>query len=145
MPGTPLGTYKVTAQSQTNTCGLTGPNPWAFDVQLSQKGTTLYWSWMDGSALLSGTSASSKASLTSVLELDVDATDAGPGPCAMMRSDSIQIALGAGPEPATFTGSIDYAIQAVAGADCSDQLTSAGGQYGALPCTISYSMSAARQ
>jgi hypothetical protein len=145
MPGTLIGTYKVTAQSQTNTCGLTAPNPWAFDVQLSQKDTTLYWSWMDGSPLLSGATASSQASLTSVLELNVDGTDASAGPCTMMRSDTIDVALASGAAPASFTGSINYAIEAAPGATCTDQLTNAGGQYAVLPCTITYSMTAARQ
>ena len=54
LPGTQLGTFKVTGQSTTNTCGLGAPNPWTFDVQLSQQGSTVFWSWMDGSAPLSG-------------------------------------------------------------------------------------------
>jgi hypothetical protein len=145
MPGSMLGTYKVTAQSETNTCDLSAPDPWAFDVQLSQDGTTLYWSWMDGSALLSGTAAASQASLTSELEANVDATDAGAGPCTMIRSDTIQVDLASGAQPASFTGSIAYAFSAVAGSNCSDQLANAGGQYGSLPCSITYSMTAARQ
>jgi hypothetical protein len=145
MPGTMLGTYKVTAQSTTNTCGLDAPDPWAFDIQLSEEGTTLYWSWMDGSALLSGTATSSSAMLTSQVEANVDGTDAGAGPCTMTRIDDITVALASGAQPSSFTGTIDYGFQAVAGANCSDQLTNAGGQYGALPCTITYSMTAARQ
>jgi hypothetical protein len=145
MPGNMLGTYKVAAASVTNTCGLSAPNPWAFDVQLSEQGTTLYWSWMDGSALLSGAEASSSATLTSEIEADVDATEAGAGPCTMLRIDNIQIALGTGTEPTSFTGTIGYAFSVVAGANCSDQLASAGGQYVALPCTITYGMTGTRQ
>ena len=137
--------YKVTAQSVTNSCGLVGPSPWAFDIELSEKDTTLYWSWMDGSPLLSGAESASKASLTSVLEENVDATDAGPGPCTMMRADTIDVSLANGSHPATFTGTIGYAISAAPGSSCDDQLANGGGQYAALPCRISYSMTAARQ
>lgn len=145
MPGTLLGTYKVTAQSTSNTCGLDAPDPWAFDVQVSLQGDTVYWSWLDGSALLSGTESGSSASLTSEIEADVDATDAGPGPCTMMRTDTIDVTMAAGAQPASFTGTIGYAFSTVAGSNCGDQLTSAGGQYDAIPCSIAYTMTAARQ
>lgn len=76
---------------------------------------------------------------------NVDGTDAGSGPCTMTRGDSVVVALGSGSPPGSFSGTITYDFSAAAGADCADQLTSAGGQYDAIPCTITYSMSASPQ
>jgi hypothetical protein len=145
MPGTQLGTYKVVAQSTTNTCGLSAPNPWTFDVQLSRNGTTLYWSWMDGSPLVSGAiDGNSHASLEDTQTGNVDGTDASLGPCSMSRQDDLELA---GPKAAgsPFTGTLGYSFSAAAGSDCSDQLTAAGGQYDALPCAITYSLSGTTQ
>jgi hypothetical protein len=145
LPGTMLGTYKVTAQAQINSCGLAAPDPWEFDVQLSNDNETLYWSWMDGSAPLSDPLASDAATLTDSVSSNVDGTDAGAGPCTMTRNDSITVNLATGSPPGSFYGTITYDFAAAAGADCADQLTGAGGQYEALPCTVVYSMSATRQ
>jgi hypothetical protein len=37
-----------------------------------------------------------------------------------------------------------YAFSAASGADCSDQLAAGGGSYAALPCSVTYSLSARR-
>jgi hypothetical protein len=145
LPGTQLGTFKITAKSSSNTCGLGAPDPWTFDVQLSRSGSTLYWSWLDGSAPLSGTiDAHSHARLTSMQTGNVDGTDAGLGPCTMQRQDDVEIQL-----PATSGGSVagtvGYSFSVPTGSDCSDQLTASGGQYDMLPCTLSYSMSGSPQ
>jgi hypothetical protein len=144
LPGTQLGTFKVTAKSKANTCGLGAPDPWTFDAQLSRSGSTLYWSWMDGSPLLSGTvDGKSHAALTSSQTGNVDATDAGLGPCTMQRQDDLEVDLpSAG---GSFTGTLDYSFSAAAGADCSDQLAASGGQFEALPCAVSYTMTGAPQ
>jgi hypothetical protein len=146
LPGTQLGTFKVTAQEETNTCGLSAPDPWTFDVQLSQDGTLLYWSWLDGSPLLSAPVSAQAATLTATEQADVDTTaDGGLGPCTMERDDTLQVTLGSGTTPTTFTATINYAISAVAGADCADQLAAAGGQYTTIPCTMSYTATATKQ
>jgi hypothetical protein len=145
LPGTELGTYAVTGQLQTSTCGGTPPNPWSFDVEMSRQGTTLYWSWLDGSPLLSGgLSASSSASLTASVQSNVDGlADGGLGPCWIERDDVIAVTLASSSPPSTFTGSVEYTFSAVSGTDCSDQL--ALGNYAALPCSLTYTVSAARQ
>jgi hypothetical protein len=146
LPGTQLGTFEVTAQAQTNTCGLSAPNPWTFDVQLSQDGSTLYWSWLDGSPLLSAPVTAQAATLTATEQANVDGTaDGGLGPCTLERDDTLQVTLGSASSPTTFTATISYAISAVAGADCADQLGAAGGQYAVLPCTMSYTATASKQ
>jgi hypothetical protein len=146
LPGTMLGTYSVTAQSQTNSCGLAAPNPWAFDVQMSESGPTLYWSFMDGSAPLSTTMDGTNATLVDQVEANVDGTaDGGLGPCTMLRADTFQLDFATGSPPSSFSGTITYAFSIAEGADCSDQYAAAGGQYAALPCTIAYTMTASRQ
>ena len=50
-PGTPLGTFHVTANLTQSSCGPV-PDPWEFDVRLSHEGTTLFW--VQGGAPISG-------------------------------------------------------------------------------------------
>jgi hypothetical protein len=149
LPGSLLGTYKVQASPQSNTCGsgLKAPNPWNFDVQLSQSGSTMYWSWLDGSAPLTSTLATGgTTTLTNTQTGNVDPTpDGGAGPCTMQRNDTIQVALSSGSPPTAFAGTIQYAFSVPSGYDCSDQLGASGGMYSTLPCTITYAMTAARQ
>lgn len=142
LPGTQLGTFKVVGTAETNSCGLGAPNPWTFDVQLSQQGSTLYWSWMDGSPLVSGTlDASSHTSIDDTQSGNVDGTEAGLGPCTMQRADDLEVTLAEG----SFTGSLTYSFTVPTGSDCSDQLAASGGQYSTLPCTVNYSLTASRQ
>jgi hypothetical protein len=148
LPGDMLGMYKVTAQSTTNSCGagLGAPDPWVFDAQVSVDGTTVYWSFMDGNAPLSGLMASAtKASITSDQTANVDSSDAGAGPCTLARADDIEMTLGSGSPPTSLSGTISYSFTVPGGSDCGDQLASGGGSYSALPCTIAYSMTAQRQ
>jgi hypothetical protein len=145
MPGTQLGTFKVVAKSKSNTCGLGAPDPWTFDVQLSRNGSTLYWSWMDGSPLVSGAiDGQSHASLTNTQTGNLDGTDAGLGPCTMQRSDDLEVDLPSA-SGGSFTGTLGYSFSVPAGADCSDQLTGSGGQFEALPCAVSYTMTGSPQ
>ncbi|HEY1693298.1 MAG TPA: hypothetical protein VGG39_14120 [Polyangiaceae bacterium] len=146
LPGTALGTFKVTGTSTTNTCGIGAPNPWTFDVQLSKDGSTLYWSWMDGSPPSSGTltgSSDSQATITDSTTGNVDGTDASLGPCTLQRDDDMAITLAS----TSFTGTLSYSFTVASGSDCDDQLVSsgAGGQYETLPCTVSYTLTGSQQ
>lgn len=145
MPGTTLGTYEVTGQTQTNSCGLSAPDPWTFDVQLSQDGTTLYWNWMDGTSYLSGPVSGQSVTLIATEQVNVDGVDGGFGPCTMERDDTLTITLAEGSPPPTFDATIEYAFSVVSGSECADQLTSGGGQYTTIPCTIEYTVTASRQ
>ncbi len=141
LPGAALGTYKVEATAQSNTCGagIGAPSPWEFSVEMSRSGSTLYWSWMDGSPLLSGTlTSANQASITNTQTGNVDGTDGGLGPCTMQRADQLAIAFGPGTPPGSFTGSITYSFTVPTGADCTDQLRASGGPFDALPCTLVY-------
>ena len=145
MPGNMLGTYKVVGQSQTNSCGLGAPNPWTFDVQLSEQQTTLYWDWMDGSPLLSGTVSQTQATIDTNATVNADSTDAGLGPCNLTRADSLTIAFAPGSPPPTFGGTIAYSYTVPSGSSCTDQLAASGGMFTSLPCSVSYTVTAAHQ
>lgn len=145
LPGTLLGTYTVDAQSQTNSCDLLAPNPWQFEIQMSEDGALLYWSWMDGTPPISAPISGTAVTLLAGDVLNVDGADGGLGPCTMQRDDTLQVTLGSGSPPTTFSGSITYAFSVVAGSNCTDQLASVGGQYATLPCTVTYTASGTRQ
>jgi len=133
LPGTLLGMYKASGTVQANTCGdgPGAPNPWTFDVQLSESGSTagstLYWSWMDGSPPLTGTlTTASAAAFTNSFGSNVDGFDGGYGPCTMLRYDTLNVTLGAGTPTGSIAATISYAFSAQAGSDCSDQLVAGG-------------------
>jgi hypothetical protein len=146
LPGTTFGTYAAKATLEGNTCGLGigAPNPWAFSVLLSQTGTTLYWSWMDGSPLLSGPLTSEgQATLTAHQVENVDTRDGGVmGPCDLQRNDDLALAFGTGSPPPSFEGTVSYTFSTQEGTTCTDQLSASGGEYSQLPCTVSYKVSA---
>ena len=148
LPGTMLGTYSVTGTLGTNSCGagLGAPSPWTFSAQMSEQGTTIYWSWMDGSPPLSAPFTSGSVTLTTSQSANVDGLpDGGTGPCTMTRTDTLQIDLATGSPPPSFTGTVEYAFGVASGANCSDQLSVYGGMYDVLPCSTSYSVVGTRQ
>jgi hypothetical protein len=148
LPGDDYGRYKVTGETTANTCGtpLVAPNPWVFDVELSRDGNTIYWSWLDNGAPVSGgLTSSTHASLMTATTADVDGSDAGASGCTLTRTDDIEITLPTTTPPGTFSGTLSYAFTVVSGTTCSDQLTSGGGAYAALPCNASYTFTAALQ
>jgi hypothetical protein len=156
LPGTLLGTYQVMATAEANSCGsgLGAPSVYQFDIQLSEtdSDSMLYWNWLENTPIASGalapvstTDPQLQATLTASQSSNVDATDAGAGPCTMDRDDSVVVTLGAGTPPASFAGTMSYAFTVESGADCSDQLTAAGGAYDELPCAVTYTIVAARQ
>jgi hypothetical protein len=147
MPGQQLGTYSVsgTTGGSSNTCGLGAPSPWQFDVRLSVQGSTLYWDWMDGSPFVSGSLASTKASLTQSATVNADSTDAGLGPCNLQTSSDFTLTLGSGTPPGSFTGTLAYSYTPASGATCGDVLASAGGMYATLPCSLTYTVTGTHQ
>lgn len=145
MPGRVLGVYTVSGQAKSNTCGLGAPDPWKFTVQLSMSGSTLYWSWLDGSPLLSGPASSSgAATIKNTQQVNADSTDAGLGPCTLVRDDDLEITLGSGATPASFAGTIGYQYAPASGSTCTDALSASGGSFSTLPCAIAYDVTATR-
>jgi hypothetical protein len=147
LPGTPLGTFTVTAHVVTNTCDQPATDR-TYDVALSETSqSVLYWSFEDGSPILSSpVSTQLEAVLTSSVIANADPTEAGAdGPCTMELDDRIDITLNSATAPTEFAGTRTYSFSATAGSNCSDQLISAGGTYQTLPCTVSFTLTALRQ
>jgi hypothetical protein len=158
VPAPTLGSYSMVGTLGTNTCGsgIGAQNPWDLTVQLSQSDTTLSLAQSDGSNEVTGTASSAvsstaatTASLTSVVTANVDGSDAGiEGPCDLTLSTTFTLTLAAGSPPPSFTGTAVYVYSAAtvsSNSDCTDQLSSSGGKYSTLPCTVNYSLSATRQ
>src|SRR5580698_9163522 len=110
LPGQTFGTYAVTGTPDANSCGpgIGAPDPWQFDVVLSESGTTLYWRWMDESPLMSGqVTASGDATLTEYAVANVDTRDGGvQGPCNLQRNDRVDLVLARSTPPPSFRGSV---------------------------------------
>jgi hypothetical protein len=147
MPGTTLGTYAVAGTIQTNTCGTnTGaPNPWSFTIQLSKDSTNLYWNWLDGRPLMSGPMATGAAINFDSTEADnLGGPDSGLTACTMQRADNLSVTLGTDAQTSTFTGTMTYAFTVVSGS-CAAEMSSAGGEYDTLPCTLEYTLTATKK
>jgi hypothetical protein len=155
LPGTSLGKYSVVGTLATNTCGsgVNATNPWDVTVELSKDGTTLYLAKTDGTDEVSGvldSTDNASATLISATTANVDGTDANnPGPCNLTLSTTFELSLSSESPPKKFTGKASY-VYSVATAvssttNCTDQLSSSGGKYSTLPCTVEYSLKATRQ
>ena len=155
LPGTSLGKYKVVATLGTNTCGsgINASNPWNFTVQISQDGSTLYLANEDGSDEVSGSFDSTEqtsATLVSAVTENVNsAATAGGTTCNLTLATNFALTFASGSPPPTFTGTATYAYSVAtsvsSNTDCTAQLSSAGGKYSTLPCTVSYSIKGTRQ
>jgi len=147
-PGSPLGTFAVTSALTTDTCGgsVADGDPGTFTVTLSNDQGVVYWFPNNGGTSVSGVmSASRTVSIGDVVADNVDATDAGAGPCTLERDDTLRFTLAAGAQPASFTGSYAFTVTPAVGASCADQLVAQGGGYAQLPCTITYTMAGTLQ
>jgi hypothetical protein len=144
-PGTPLGTYHVDAKLSDDSCGPSAgaPSDWPFDVKLSRDGSTLYW--VQGGLPVQGTlDSSGRATMKSSDTRSIHDADskAGLAACSMTRDDALEMTLA--PDEGGFTGTLSYTFSQADGSDCSDQLTSSGGSFAALPCTTKYALTATR-
>jgi hypothetical protein len=151
LPGTSLGTFSVVGTLGTNTCGsgVGAANPWDFTVEMSNDSGTLYLAKSDGSDQISGALSGTSATLTSVVTANVDATEAGAGTCNLTTTTTYTIDLDSSSSPTSFTGTVVFSnavnTTVSSSTDCTDQLSSSGGEYSTLPCTVNYTLSATRQ
>lgn len=152
-------TYDMTADITTNTCGagLMAENPWTFELQFSQSSSTLSltWSGVEESTLTApytlGSSASSTSTSNSTAGIldgesasfvaeTTSSPDADPS-CVLQRNDTIDVSFGGtGSPPSTLAGTVTFYFSPVSGYSCTDQLSSNGGSYDTLPCTLGYTM-----
>ncbi len=151
LPGTAWGTFSVVGTLGTNTCGSgVGPaSPWDFDAELSLDSTTVYLEQTGTTSDLTGTLSGTSTTLTMASTSNVDATDAGEGACNLTQAASLALTFDAATSPTSFTGTAVYTFTAAtdvsAATDCTDQLTSSGGSYDTLPCTINYTLTGTKQ
>lgn len=149
-PGEKVGTFRVTAKLTQSTCGQP-PNPWEFDVRVNTDGSTVYW--IQGAYPIAGEVDASghttlKASVTEIVRAADEKKKLAA--CSIARADVLDMLLAdADAKPAvdpndvkTFTGLISYSFTPTEGSSCEDQLTQSGGGYDALPCVVSYQLTA---
>ncbi len=153
LPGTSLGTWSVAAKLSTNTCGanLGAENPWDFTADLSKDDSTLYLEDTSTSDQVSGVVDSTNgttATLISAVTSNVDGVNGATGPCNLTLSSSYAVTLDDATAPKNFTGTATFTYAGATGVsstnDCTDQLSSNGGKYDTLPCTVTYTLSATK-
>lgn len=148
--GQALGAFHASAVATELGCGegsLGSPSTYEFDVRLAKNGGQLQWD--TGGALTTGPLSSAGAfSITSSVVVDMrsEETDIGKPPCSVRRDDRIEGVLA--DDESGFTGSMTFGFTPVtqADADCSD-LVLGGSEaplFAALPCAMSYSLTAAK-
>jgi len=140
-PGEKLGTFIVQGKLVSTTCGKADPSL-RYEVRLSREADRLYW--VQGATPISGTiDAESRVRLEARAQSKVVAADevtGSPG-CTMERVDTLAAKLEGEPIRG-FSGAVVYRFDVVAG-DCVSELASQGGDYAALPCTMTYEVAAA--
>lgn len=150
-PGESIGVFHVSGKLVSTTCGKT-PDPWAFDVRLRHDKATLYW--VQGDAPVSGPiDAAARATLKATAVSTVRAANekTKTAACTMSRTDDVEVVLApyvaqsADPGGTTsFKGTLAYRFDVMEGSQCEDQLAESGGDFAALPCSVSYEITGAR-
>lgn len=148
IPGDELGTYDVVATLESSTCGpgaLGSGDVWEFSVKLSRDGEAIYW--LNGAEAISGSVAGDGVTFSFESNVVVQAIEPGKGQpgCAISRIDSGSGKLSSSTlEVSSFTGKLRYGFTPVGGSDC-QPLVGVEGGFHALPCEMSYLLSATRQ
>jgi hypothetical protein len=148
-PGQSLGTFAVEAKLASATCGAsqTPPDPWRFDVRLSQEGPTLYW--IQGGAPVHGIlDANHHTAMISSDSRTLREATKSPlrAACVVRREDALDATLEATSvaskttlDVTSFHGSLSYRFVPEDGSDCEDVVES--GAFDALPCAIAFDLS----
>ncbi|MDI3282972.1 hypothetical protein [Polyangium sp. 15x6] len=146
-PGELLGTYEVSATRETTTCGegaLGSTATWEFEVRLSRGDGVLYWD--SGAEVTAGTLGSDdrRFSFDTSLVVDMRAggTPSNLPPCTIVRGDRAEGLLDE--DAGGFSGELAYTFTPSQGSDCSDLVTGPAPTFAALPCTMTYVLSADR-
>jgi hypothetical protein len=146
-PGDRLGTFHATGNLTSDTCqapllGVT--SQWQFDVKLSREADTLYW--LNGEEAIPGTIASDGTNFDFQSGVDVTlqaAQGAQPG-CIIVRSDTANGVLSSSTtDVSSFSVDMSFGYAAEAGTECVGWVGVQGG-FSALPCSVSYSLTAER-
>jgi hypothetical protein len=146
-PGDFIGSFRVDAARKVNSCGegALGSMPkWSFDVRLSRGEGELFWD--NGVEVVPGTLEPDDKTFSFDSGIIVDMRDASSPPdlppCSLARADHASGVIAA--DDATFTGELSYAFAPTQGSDCTDLVAGAAPIFAALPCGMSYTLSATR-
>lgn len=147
-PGDMLGIFAVESKLKESTCGddaLGSGERWDFDVKLSRSDRDLFW--MNGRESIVGSIESDGRSFSFETRIEQVVTPSRPGRpgCSVTRDDMATGRLSdSGSDVESFSGSLRFRFRALGSSDCSAWIGSEGA-VAALPCTITYSMSAERK
>jgi hypothetical protein len=146
-PGADLGTFRVEATREANTCGddaLGGaPATWAFELRLRRGDGVMYWD--NGVEVIPGRIGANGQSFSFDTGIVVDMREqgsAGLPSCSIARRDRASGMLDA--EDDAFTGSIAYDFAPTQGSDCTDLVFGEIPSFAALPCGMTYDLDATR-
>lgn len=143
-PGTSLGTFRIDATLTAESCGPQDgfPNPWTFNVDLSEDPGILYWI-QGGAPVEAPITADGHATLQSSGSYPVTAATPKFAGCTLVRSDVFAAALPATGEVTSFTGTLAYTYSVEDGSDCASMIGVQGG-FANLPCEIHYDVTGTR-
>lgn len=142
-PGTEIGQFSVTGKLSDDSCGadsLNAPAKWSFDLKLSREGSVLYW--LNGrEAIVGDIDRSGRFSFESHVDVPLSQQRGATKGCVMVRRDSAEGTLKGS---SSFSGKLSYAYDAKGDTDCSAYAIGTDGLPLALPCSLTYSLSASR-
>jgi hypothetical protein len=155
LPGDSLGSYSITGTLASNSCGAdVGANKtWSFSANLSLDAETLYLeqTGTDDTEIASGDVDSedgTTATLSNVVTTNIKDAYGNVGPCNLTLATIYDVALNDASASKSFTGTATFTYSAATSVsnttNCTNQLSSEGGKYATLPCTVSYELEATR-
>lgn len=156
LPGDSLGSYSVEGTLKENTCGsdVGAEDSWDFGVDMSLDDDTLYLDPTDdsdGSQMVSGDVDSddgTTATLTDVVTTNIKDASGAAGTCNLTLSTTYEVELNDASASKSFEGTVTYTYSAAtsvsSNTDCTNQLSSEGGKFDTLPCTVEYELKGTR-
>jgi len=147
VPGDALGTFRVHAALESSSCGpgaLGSTDVWEFDVQLSRRGSDLYW--LNGAEAIPGSIAPDGVSFAfeSRVAVEVEPRRAGRIGCTIYRNDQASGLLSAaGTDVTSFSGRLRFGYSPEPSSDCGVAIGVEGG-FATLPCEMAYDLSGVR-
>lgn len=148
LPGTQLGSYAVVGTLDGGTCG-TGPDSLAtlnLSVEVAEDGANAYAVNTDGTDEVSGTWSAPTATFTA--SGTVNPISDGGGLCALSVASTFTFTFDSPTQPKSLAGSLNYEYSVAttsSPAECAGALTESGGSYATLPCSVTYSLTGAKE
>lgn len=163
LPGESVGTFSVSANLETNTCGdvVGAQESFRFEVELRQKSSLGYWHRPESSALISGSLSDSGAfhfTNSTLIPTTITMYDEFGNPvpvvCTVSLDEDIAGTLTGEAMPSdaaaagmTFTAvqTIDYVFTSDSPSECRRVAADDGSDLSAVPCSLSYALTAERR